>query len=147
MSITNEGVASQSTNIINPNPPQPVQDTRSAIKFYGEKIGVKCAEFLKNSSCFIFHKRSKFRRFMIKVVLGGIERPYFKTVDELIDFYTQRINDKTDKVYTRKNGDDDEGGGSDKSEVDLEFMNESDDNIKFLKDVNSSAYIEEIRRV
>ena len=84
---------------------------------------------------------------MIKVVLGGIERPYFKTVDELIDYYTQRINNKTNKVYSRKGGDDEEGNGDDKSDVDLEFMNESDDNVKFLKDVNSSAYIEEIRKV
>ena len=81
---------------------------------------------------------------MIKVVLGGIERPYFKTVDELIDYYTQRINNKTNKIYTRN---DEEGNGDDKSDVDLEFMNESDDNVKFLKDVNSSAYIEEIRKV
>ena len=50
---------------------------------------------------------------MIKVVLGGIERPYFKTVDDLIDFYTQRINEKTDKVYTRKKGDEEDGNGSD----------------------------------
>ena len=81
---------------------------------------------------------------MIKVVLGGIERPYFKTVDELIDYYTQRINNKTNKIYTRG---DEEGNGDDKSDMDLEFMNESDDNVKFLKDVNSSAYIEEIRKV
>ena len=81
---------------------------------------------------------------MIKVVLGGIERPYFKTVDELIDYYTQRINNKTNKIYTRA---DEEGNGDDKSDMDLEFMNESDDNVKFLKDVNSSAYIEEIRKV
>ena len=84
---------------------------------------------------------------MIKVVLGGIERPYFKTVDDLIDFYTQRINDKTDKVYTRKKGDEDDGNATDQSDQDLEFMNCSDDNVKFLKDVNSSDYIEEIRRV
>ena len=84
---------------------------------------------------------------MIKVVLGGIERPYFKTVDDLIDFYTQRINDKTDKVYTRKKGDEDDGNVTDQSDQDLEFMNCSDDNVKFLKDVNSSDYIEEIRRV
>jgi hypothetical protein len=81
---------------------------------------------------------------MIKVVLGGIERPYFKTVDELIDYYTQRINNKTNKIYTRN---DEEGNGDSKSDMDLEFMNESDDNVKFLKDLNSSAYIEEIRKV
>ena len=78
------------------------------------------------------------------MVLGGIERPYFKTVDELIDYYTQRINNKTNKIYTRN---DEEGNGDSKSDMDLEFMNESDDNVKFLKDLNSSAYIEEIRKV
>ena len=85
---------------------------------------------------------------MISLVIGRISRPSFKTVDELIDFYTQRLNNKTDEVIRRgKDAENEKAPDSDDSGVDLEFMNESDDNAKFLNDVNSSAYIEEIRRV
>ena len=106
-----------------------------------------CCDFLRNSACFIFHKRSKFRKMMIKLVIGNINQPCFKTVDELIDFYTQIIDDETDTVLRLKNENEEEADDSDGSGIDLEFMNETDDNLKFLQDVNSSAYIDEIRRV
>ena len=106
-----------------------------------------CVAFLKNSSCFIFHKRSRFRRMMASLVLGRIRTPCFKTVDDLIDFYTQRLNDETDEVLQKQHEDEGDKDDSDDSGIDLEFMHETDDNAKFLNDVNSSAYIEEIRRV
>ena len=85
---------------------------------------------------------------MINLVMGRIQKPCFKTVDELIDYYTQRIDHKTEEVLRpNKNKAEEEKDDSDDSGVDLEFMNESDDNAKFLNDVNSSAYIDEIRRV
>lgn len=63
-----------------------------------------CLEFLRNSSCFIFHKRSRFRRSMINLVVGRIERPSFRTVDDLLDYYTQRINAKTETLFRENKG-------------------------------------------
>ena len=49
---------------------------------------------MKKSSLFCFHKRSTFRKKLIMLMLGTANKPLFETVDELVNFYTQRISKK-----------------------------------------------------
>ena len=53
---------------------------------------------MKKSSLFCFHKRTAFRKKLIMIVLGGTNKPLFNSVDELVNFYTQRISKKRTKL-------------------------------------------------
>jgi hypothetical protein len=48
--------------------------------------------YMSNSSLFCLNKRTKFRKLLIRIALGGIKQPNFTTVDQLVDYYTQKID-------------------------------------------------------
>ena len=75
--------------------------------------------YMKNSSLFCFPKRSIFRRKLMLLSLGGTTKPMFKSVDDLIDFYTQKIDQKKlDRFQHEMDPDYEDSGDSVKSEED-----------------------------
>lgn len=46
---------------------------------------------MSQSSLYLFHKRTSCRKKLIVLTLGDSTKPLFKTVDELVEFYTQQI--------------------------------------------------------
>lgn len=109
---------------------------------------------MSQSSLFLFHKTSRFRKKLISIAHGGLIKPRFRSVEQLVDYYTQRISKKKrnriEKKVKKASETENSKDSSDSSERDEEDeINIPDyqtltDEDKFLQDPNSSAYIEEV---
>ena len=101
---------------------------------------------MASSSLFCFHKRTAFRKRLILFVTGSVSKPLFKTVDELVDFYCQKIQRNADNKNEAKDLEY-QSSSSDDSEKNDYLIQHSTPSEKFLRDHNSPFYIEEVLKV
>jgi len=62
------------------------------VYFKDGKITCKSlAAYMSQSALFAFHRKMKFRKVLIRMVVGGSDIPTFESPEKLIEFYTQEI--------------------------------------------------------